>query len=322
MRIFAHQASAARVERALSAHELIVTDAQGQCRRGGQPIAAKDAKPDIVWLTFDVLMGSQLNLFFDVALQSGTVKWLHTQQTGLDSPRYREVVAGGIPLTNSHAQAPAIADYVMANVLAEIWPIAASRAAQAAHEWKRMSFRELGHSQWLIIGFGAIGREIAKRAKGFGARIAGINRSGKPDPLADEMGTLADLPRLLLAADVVVLATAETAATTDLVNRDFVGRMKPASILVNIGRGALIVDEALIEGLNKGTPGLAILDVFREEPLPKSHPYWDHPKVRVTGHTSSGGNGTLARADNFFLENLRRFESGQPLLSPVAADSF
>jgi len=96
--------------------------------------------------------------------------------------------------------------------------------------------------------------------------------------------------------------------------------MKPGSCLVNIGRGVLVVDQALLAGLEKNAPGLAILDVFREEPLPAGHPYWSHPKVRVTGHTSSSGTGTLARADNFFIENLRRFERGEKLLSRVSAD--
>ncbi|HEX4114181.1 MAG TPA: NAD(P)-dependent oxidoreductase, partial [Stellaceae bacterium] len=237
-------------------------------------------------------------------------------------PRYRDVVAQGVKLTNSHAQAPAIADYVLANVLAETWPVAASRAAQAAGEWKRMPFRELGGTHWLIIGLGEIGRAIAARAKGFGVKITGLNRTGHADPAADATGTLADLPRLLPVADVVILAAARTDATTDLVNAKFVAAMKPGSILVNVARGELVVDAALLAGLDKGAPGLAILDAFREEPLPRSHPYWKHPKVRVTGHTSSSGTGTLARADNYFLENLRRFEKGEDLLSPVRADSF
>jgi phosphoglycerate dehydrogenase-like enzyme len=321
MKIFASEASAGRVAPALAAHELILVDAKGGVRASGRPIDPAAARPDIVWLTFDSLMGGQLDLFFDVALAGG-VKWLHTQQTGLDSPRYREIVAKGVKLTNSHAQAPAIADYVLANVLAETWPLAASRAAQAAREWRRMPFRELGQNHWLIIGMGAIGREIAARAKGFGVHVTGLNRDGRADPAADATGTLADLPRLLPGADAVILAAARTDATTDLVDAEFVAAMKPGSILINVARGELVVDEALLAGLDKGAPGLAILDAFREEPLPRSHPYWKHPKVRVTGHTSSGGNGTLARADNFFLENLRRFEKGELLLSPVGPDAF
>jgi phosphoglycerate dehydrogenase-like enzyme len=321
MKILANDTSARRVEQALAAHTLVLVDGKGVCRIGGKEIAATEARPDIVWLTFDALGNRQFDLFFDVALGGG-VKWVHTQQTGLDSPRYRDVVAKGIKLSNSHAQAPAIADYVLANVLAETWPIAASRAAQAASEWKRMPFRELAQSRWLIIGLGAIGREIAVRAKGFGVHVTGINRNGRADPAADATGTLADLPTLLPNADVVVLAAARTEATTDLVDAKFVAAMKPGSILVNVARGELVVDAALIAGLDSGAPGLAILDAFREEPLPKSHPYWRHTNDRVTGHTSSAGNGTLARADNFFLENLRRLEKGEPLLSPVGADAF
>jgi phosphoglycerate dehydrogenase-like enzyme len=321
MKIFANAASVGRVVQALAAYELVLVDAGGTCRIGDRTVTPAETRPDIVWLTFDALSARQFDLFFDVALAGG-VEWVHTQQTGLDSPRYRDVVARGIKLTNSHAQAPSIADYVMANALAEIWPVTAARAAQAAGEWKRMPFREMAQRRWLIVGLGAIGGEIARRAKGFGCHVTGLNRDGRADARADATGTIEDLPRLLPESDIVVLAAAQTEATTDLVDAKFVAAMKPQSIIVNVGRGGLIVDRALIAGLDKGAPGLAILDTFREEPLPKSHPYWTHPKVRVTGHTSSAGNNTLARADNFFLDNLRRFETGEALLSPVLADAF
>jgi phosphoglycerate dehydrogenase-like enzyme len=321
MRIFANAISAGRLEKQLAKHEVITVDNAGTIRGGGKEIAPGAVRPDIVWLTFDALGSRQFDLFFDVALGGG-VKWLHTQQTGLDSPRYRDVVAQGIELTNSHAQAPAIAEFVMANVLAELWPVAAARAAQAAGQWKRMAFHELGESRWLIVGLGAIGREIAVRARAFGPHITGINRDGRADPAADATAALADVPRLLPQSDVVVLAAARTAATTDLVDAKFVAAMKPGSILINVARGELVVDEALLAGLDKGAPGIAILDVFREEPLPPRHPYWKHPKVRLTGHTSAAGSGTLKRADAYFLENLRRLDAGEELLSRVRADSF
>jgi phosphoglycerate dehydrogenase-like enzyme len=321
MRIFASENAARRVAQALAAHELIIMDANGVARSGGKEVALDLAQPEIVWLTFDSLMSGQLDTFFNVAL-SGSTKWMHTQQTGLDSPRYSHVVARGIKLTNSHAQAPAIAEYVMTNVLAVNWPIGPSRTAQIAREWKRMPFRELMGTHWLIIGMGAIGREIAVRAKAFGVKITGLNRDGRPDPAADATGTLADLPRLLPTADIVVLATAQTKATTDLVDAKFIAAMKKSSLLVNIARGGLIVDEALLAGLDNGTPSVAILDTFREEPLPPEHPYWKHPRAIVTAHTSSGSTGTLPRADNFFLENLRRYQGGEPLLSQVGADAF
>jgi len=321
MKIFASASAAFRVAQGLAGHDLVLVDGKGVARAGGKEIAPEEARPEIVWLTFDALMGGQLDMFFNVAL-SGSVKWLHTQQTGLDSPRYRHVVARGIKLTNSHAQAPAIAEYVMSNVLAVNWPIGPARTAQAAREWKRMPFRELTGTHWLIIGLGAIGREIAARARAFGVTITGLNRDGRPDPAADATGTLADLPRLLPTADVVVLAAAQTAATTDLVDAKFIASMKKNSLLVNIARGGLVVDEALLAGLDNNTPLVAILDTFRQEPLPPDHPYWGHPRVVVTAHTSSGSTGTLPRADNFFLENLRRYQAGEALLSEVRADAF
>jgi phosphoglycerate dehydrogenase-like enzyme len=102
----------------------------------------------------------------------------------------------------------------------------------------------------------------------------------------------------------------------------FFGAMKPNSVLVNIGRGGLVDETALVAGLAADKPRLAILDVFREEPLPRDNPLWDHPKVRVSAHASSFGSGTLTRGDQLFLDNLARYLKGGALINEVSASSF
>jgi len=135
--------------------------------------------------------------------------------------------------------------------------------------------------------------------------------------LVDRVAPIADLPSLLPEADVVVLACSLNASTRDLANEAFFKAMKPGSILVNIARGGVVVDEALLAALDRKAPAVAILDVFHQEPLPATSPYWAHPQVRVTAHTSAAGSGTVPRGDKLFLSNLKRYAAGEPLLNEV-----
>jgi len=214
-----------------------------------------------------------------------------------------------------------IAEYVVANAIAELHPIAAHRAAQAERKWKSVPFREISQTSWLIIGYGHIGEEVARRVKAFGARVVGIRRSPKPSEFADQVATLADLPLLLPQADVVVLACALNDQTRDLANAKFFAAMKQNSLLINIARGGVVVEDDLLTALARKAPGLAILDVFREEPLPATSQFWSHPQVRVTAHTSAAGSGTIPRGDKLFLSNLKRYAAGEPLLNEVNASS-
>ena len=110
---------------------------------------------------------------------------------------------------------------------------------------------------------------------------------------------------------------ASTDETESLADQAFFAALKPGAILINVARGGLIDDAALLAGLDNGQVSAAVLDVFRTEPLPKDSPYWDHPGVHVSAHTSYAGNGTLARGDALFLNNLERYVQGQPLLNEV-----
>jgi phosphoglycerate dehydrogenase-like enzyme len=128
-------------------------------------------------------------------------------------------------------------------------------------------------------------------------------------------------PDQLLAAvpdsDVVVLSAPATPQTRHLVDADFLVRMPSQAVLVNVARGSLIDEAALLASLDRGTPAAAILDVFAHEPLPTDSALWSHPRVLVTPHSSAGGLGRHARNADLFLENLTRFRSGQPLLHQV-----
>jgi phosphoglycerate dehydrogenase-like enzyme len=326
MKVLLHSGALQRVENGLKstglALDLYVVDADGTIKVDGATVAPEAVDPEIVWASLDTFMGNRYELFFGTAMRAPGVKWVQTFNAGIEAPIFRDIVCKGIRLTNSKAQAIAMAEYVMGQVAAEWYPIAQYRDAQAARAWRRVGFRELSQSHWLIIGYGNIGREVAARAKAFGARVTGVRRSAKADGLADEVTMLSDVPRLLPDADVVVLACALNAETRDLVRPSFLERMKGGSLLINVGRGGLVDEAALIAALDRGTPSVAILDVFQKEPLPADSPLWTHKSVRVTAHTSATGSGTIARGDRQFLDNLALYASGKRLINEVDESFF
>jgi phosphoglycerate dehydrogenase-like enzyme len=279
--------------------------------------AVEGFESEAIWLSPDVSFGARRGAAFGTVLDSASAKWMQTFNAGLDDPTYKKISDKGIRITNSSAQAVAIAEYVMAHVLSLVHPLDDQRAAQAANEWKRTPFRELSRTTWLTIGYKNIGPEITKRAKAFDATVYGIRRTPQPAPDTDEMGTMADLPRFLPEADVVVLACALNDETRRFANAEFFRQCKEGAILVNVARGALIDDAALIAALDGGRLDAAVLDVFDPEPLPADDPFWTHPKIRVTAHTSFAGEGTAARGDELFLDNIARYSRGEPLLNEV-----
>jgi phosphoglycerate dehydrogenase-like enzyme len=220
-------------------------------------------------------------------------------------------------LTTSHGQAVGMADYVLAGVLDAFQRGPERRAAQAAGEWKMFPFREVLGSTWLIIGFGAVGQGVARRAKSFGARIIGVRRDQTADSLADVIAPLEAVRSHLPQADVVVLCAPLNADTRHLANAAFFAGMKSGAVLANVGRGALVDEAALLAALERGAPGHAVLDVFETEPLPAESSLWAHPKVSVSAHCSGVTGAQDGRNRELFLDNLGRYLRGQPLLYEV-----
>ena len=223
------------------------------------------------------------------------------------------MMARGVRLTKSSAQSPPIAEYVVSHALSLLHPISAQAHAQAARTWTTIPFREIAATTWVLIGYGAIGREIEKRIAPFGVTTIIVRRSGGD-------ATLGDMGAVLGKADVVVLACALNDATRELADAAFFAALKPGAILLNIGRGGLVDETALRAGLDRDQPAHAVLDVFETEPLAPDAWFWNHPKVRVTAHTANAGDGVLARGDALFLENLRRFRAGETLLSEATLE--
>jgi phosphoglycerate dehydrogenase-like enzyme len=284
---------------------------------GGKRIDPAEVDLDYVWLSPELSLEGGLKKAFELVLKCRSIRLLQTFNAGLDAPAYRQIAARGIRICNSSAQSVAISEYVMGQVLAVFQPLVEQRALQAEKKWERTPFREIAGTSWLILGFGPIGQAIAQRAKAFGAHVTVVRRSPGTGPTVDRAGTLKDLPAFLPDTDVVVLACPLNESTRGLANPAFFDALKPGALLVNIARGGLIDDAAMIEALDDGRLAAAVLDVFRAEPLPADDPFWAHPKVRLTSHTSFAGSGVRARWEQLFLDNLPRFVRGEALLHEV-----
>jgi len=269
---------------------------------------------DIAWATTDLFDEGTARDFFVAVLKSEHLQWMQSPAAGLDAPFWPSILERGTRLTSSHVQAISIAEFVLGSVLAHYQRPERFREAQARRAWDRPErFRELYGSRWLVIGMGAIGTAVAERARGFGADVVGARRSPRGD---GEIG-LGDLPGVLPDADVVVLAMPATAEARGMVDAAFLARMKEGSVLVNVARGSVVDEPALLAALDRGVPELAVLDVFETEPLPDDSPFWSHPRVWVTPHASASGWGSVDRGGELFLDNLRRWMAGEPLREEV-----
>ena len=178
MRLLIYEPALRRVETALEPFkdqlQLLVVDSQGVIAHGAETFDADTAQPDAGWLSADAVMGPAQRSLMVGLLKSNDLKWVHTGAAGLDHPIWAQLVDKGAVLTTGHGQALCIAEYVLAKVLAMFQRIGERRAEQAAHRWTRLPFREIAGTSWLIVGFGAIGQDVAVRAKAFGARIVGL----------------------------------------------------------------------------------------------------------------------------------------------------
>lgn len=297
--------------------QVVTFGRDGMCIVDGRQVPPEEVSADYVWLAAPITAEGIQEEMFAIVERLRRVGVLQTYNAGLDHPFYKRMSEKGTRLCNSSAQAVAISEYVLGQLMSVLQPIPEQRALQARREWRITPYREIAGTTWLIVGYGPIGREVAKRAKAFGARTLAVRRKPESSPDVDRMGTLADLPSMLPEADVIVLAAPLNAATKGMADARFFATAKAGAMLVNVARGGLVDDAALIAALDAGRLAQAILDVFHEEPLPVADPLWAHPKVRLTSHTSFAGSGVHDRWDTLFLDNIQRFAKGEPLCNVV-----
>ena len=254
------------------------------------------------------------------------LRWVQAPAAGIAHMLSSELTASAIVLTSARGvRARAIAEHVimMALALARQLPLVLMR--QSERRWAldeietAGTIRTLNGRQMGIVGLGSIGSEVARLAAAIGMRVAATRKHASGPQPAGVNAVLppARLTELLSSSDVIVLSAALTAETVRLIGREELAHVKPGAWLINIGRGQLVDDDALIDALRDGRLGGAALDVFRREPLPPDSPYWDLPNVIVTPHLSGAMEDYWTPLVGLFAENLRRFENGEPLINVV-----
>ncbi len=251
------------------------------------------------------------------------LRWIHSPSAGIGRMLFPELRASDVVLTNSSGlHATPLAEHVfgLAIALSRHFQVAVRRQSQ-----HRFAKTEIGQARVLhghclgIVGLGAIGSVIARLGIAFGMRVIAIRRrpeAGGPEGVEHVLGP-AGLDKLLAASDYVVLSAPLTPETTSLIGSRELRLMKRDAFLINIARGKLVKERELAEELAKGTIAGAGLDVFEHEPLDPDSPLWDLPNVIITPHTSGFFEHYWEAVGDMFADNLRRFESGEPLFNIV-----
>lgn len=254
------------------------------------------------------------------------LRWIHSPAAGVGNMLFPEMVAASVEMTNSRGTSSGtIAEHVMAVTLALLRDLPLAWRRQAARTWAQDEFdagasiRSLREARVLIVGLGSIGGEAARLAAAFGAYVVGIRRraEGQPPAGVAAVVTPARLHHELALADVVVVAAPHTPATVHLIGARELAMMKDDAVLVNVSRGHLIDEAALVRALETGRLRGAALDVFEHEPLASDSPLWAREDVLVTPHVSGFHAEYWRDAVALFADNLRRFAAGQPLTNPV-----
>lgn len=250
--------------------------------------------------------------------------WVHSATAGVERVLTPAALQRGLAITNARGVfSDPIAEYVMLMILAVNRRLPQLLELQRERTWQPLESVELGDVTVGVVGLGSIGRRVADLARAFGSRVVAVRRAAeRPEELRDRPGIAETLPperlpELMAQSDFVVLALPLTPETESIVDAALLAHAKPGSWLINVARGRLIDERALIRALRDGRLGGAVLDTFREEPLPPDSPLYDVPNLIITPHTSWSSSGVLDRSIELFCENLGRFRRGQPLLNLV-----
>ena len=252
----------------------------------------------------------------DLLRMAPRLRWVQAFGAGVGH-LIRVLGQSGVALTSaSGVAAPSIAEFVMARLL-EVWKdVRVLEEMQRERRWEAHPGGMAGGRTLAVIGLGSIGTEVARRAHAFDMRVLAVRRHPRQHqkpPFVDEVYGVEGLLEVLAVADAVVVSAAATGETGGLIGKRELSAMRPGSVLCNVARGSLLVEEALVEALQTGSPGAAILDVARVEPLPADSPLWAAPGVYLSPHSSTSMDDYNARLSDLFADNLLRYQRGAPL---------
>ena len=282
----------------------------------------------------EVMLRGWLNsdAFDRLLARAPRLAWVHSATSGVEralTPASRE---RGLTVTNARGVfSRPIAEYVLMMILAVSRRLPQLLELQRERTWQPLEGSELRDVTVGIVGLGSIGRAVGALATAFGCRVIAVRRRPESggdvsregedltfeDAMLDRVGGPEMLPELLGGSDFIVLAAPLTPETEDMINADTLAMVKPGAWLINVARGRLIDERALLRALRDGPLGGAVLDTFREEPLPALSSFYELPNVIVTPHTAWSSGRVLDRSVDLFCDNLRRFANGEPLLNVV-----
>lgn len=254
----------------------------------------------------------------DLFDRAPNLRWIQSQAAGVDAIVSRRLLESTVVVTTaSGVQVIPLAESALGGIIALAKQLPQAVRNQVSHEWHRYVPDELQGATVGIVGAGKIGSRLAELCAALGMHVLGIRRSINKEQRSESPFDLllppSALDRLLLESDYVVLVLPRTPETVGLIGRQQLQRMKLGARLINIGRGDVLDEDALVESLQAGHLAGAYLDVFRTEPLPSDSPFWDMPNVLITPHSAAAAPRREERIVDIFLDNLRRYLDGQPL---------
>ncbi|GAA3221531.1 D-2-hydroxyacid dehydrogenase [Pseudonocardia petroleophila] len=242
-----------------------------------------------------------------------SLRWVHTASAGVDRLTFPALLDSDVVLTNSRGvfDTP-IAEYVTGLVIAMAKDLAGTLDAQAKGEWRHRESERVGGRTAVVVGSGPIGRATAAMLAAVGMRVELVGRRA-----GEGVHPIDELPGLLPRAEWLVLAAPLTDTTRGMLNATTLGLLPPRARVINVGRGALVVQDDLVAALRDGTVAGAALDVFEKEPLPADSPLWGLPGVIVSPHMSGDILGWRDELETLFVDNLTRYRAGEPLANVV-----
>lgn len=303
--------------------ELVTVDAPASSDGDGSAGSAEAAR---------AARGAEVYVGFGISREvataaAGTLRWAHSANVGVGASLTPELLASGAAFTNSRGiLGEPMADWTVAAISLCLRGFHAAIAAQREGRWAKGAFtngsvpvRELSGVRVGLVGLGGVGAAVARRCAALGMEVRAVRRRPRLQrPRGVKwVGGPRDLPRLARQTDVLVITAPETAATRAMVDDAVLSLLPAGAYVINLARGALLDEAALLSHLDSGHLAGCVLDVFSVEPLDSEHPFWRHPKVLVTPHVSAVSDRFWPRQTELLVENIRRYRQGRRLLNLV-----
>jgi len=250
------------------------------------------------------------------------VRWVHSRSAGLEETLFPELIESAAPLTNgSGVFSPALGEFVLAAILYFAKDFGRMLRNQMAGVWEAFDVMPISGETVGIVGYGDIGRAVATRVRSLGMAVLAVKRHVGPsqgaDPLVEQMYSPDRRIEMISRCDYVVVAAPLTPETRAMIGEPEFAAMKPTAVVINVGRGPLIREEALVRALSQGRIKGAALDVFDHEPLPEGHPFYKLENVLMSPHCADHTPDWLDRAMQFFIAQFERFQRGEQLMNVV-----